>query len=878
MGAVSRGICAGGKAQVQVLPFNHDTGLWSVEKRADQPMAHEAVTEFWSRSPEEVLSRLGSSPQGLSSGEARARLREEGPNLLEPSRQKGILSLLLNQFRSPIILILAFAASVSFFLHDPTDGIIILSIILVSGLLGFWQEKGAADAVAELLSLVKIKTRVLRDGKPADIDVEELVPGDVVLLSAGSSVPGDCLILESTDLFVDEAVLTGETFPVEKAAGVMPAGTPLKDRKNSLFMGTHVISGEARAVVVLTGRDTEFGKISDRLRLKPAETEFERGVRHFGYLLMEATLVLVLFIFAVNVAFHRPILDSLLFSLALAVGLTPQLLPAIISVNLSHGARRMARSKVIVKVLASIENFGSMNVLCSDKTGTLTQGEVHLASALGPDGLDSPRVMQLGCLNAALETGFSNPIDEALRRECALDVGEFRKLGEIPYDFVRKRLTVLVAGKEGALMVTKGALDKVLEVCTQAEVSEGKTVSLDSVAADIERIFREESGRGFRVLGVAYRHLEGKDSLTREDERDMVFAGLLTFFDPPKPGVRETVHRLEQLGVRIKVITGDNRLVAKRTAEEIGLQDTALLTGSEISSMSEEALLKRVQEVGIFAEIEPNQKERIIQALKKAGSVVGFMGDGINDAPALHAADVGISVEDAVDVAKEAAQIVLLEKDLDVLVQGVVEGRKTFNNTLKYVFMATSANFGNMFSMAGASLFLPFLPMLPGQILLTNLLTDFPEMGIATDEVDQELVERPRRWDIKFIRRFMLVFGPLSSIFDYLTFGVLLWLLHADVRQFRTGWFVESVVSAALIVLVVRTRKPFFRSRPGKFLAVATFLVIMASLSLPFFPLGEVFGFQRLPLTFFPVLLLIVCLYVLGAEATKRIFYGRHPW
>jgi Mg2+-importing ATPase len=838
-------------------------------------MIDESLAEFWSLSPEEALSRLDSSPAGLSSGEARSRLKRYGANLLKPERKKGALSLLANQFRSPIILILAFAASVSFFLHDPTDGIIILSIILVSGMLGFWQEKGAADAVAGLLSLVKVKASVLRDGNPEEIDVEELVPGDVVLLSAGSSIPADCLLLESTDLFVDEAVLTGETFPVEKKPGTALADTPLPGRENALFMGTHVISGQARAVVILTGRDTEFGKISDRLQLKPAETEFERGVRRFGYLLMEVTLVLVLFIFAVNVAFHRPILDSLLFSLALAVGLTPQLLPAIISVNLSHGARRMARSKVIVKVLASIENFGSMNVLCSDKTGTLTRGEVNLSSTLDPRGEASMKVMRLGCLNAALETGFSNPIDEALRRECALDPDEFRKLDEIPYDFVRKRLTVLVSAREGNLMVTKGALDKVLEVCTQAEVAEGKLVSLDSVAGDIDRVFREQSARGLRVLGVAYRPLDGRDSISREDEREMVFSGMLTFFDPPKPGVPETVQRLENLGVKLKVITGDNRLAAGRLAEEVGLQRPVLLAGPEMRHMSDEALLSRVREVDVFAEIEPNQKERIILALKKAGNVVGFMGDGINDAPALHAADVGISVDGAVDVAKEAAQIVLLERDLDVLVQGVTEGRKTFNNTLKYVFMATSANFGNMFSMAGASLFLSFLPMLPGQILLTNLLTDFPEMGIATDNVDEELVERPRRWDIRFIRRFMMVFGPLSSLFDFLTFGALLFLLHADAREFRTGWFMESVVSASLIVLVVRTRKPFFRSRPGKFLAVATLAVVLAALSLPFFPLGEVFGFRKLPLTFFPVLALIVCLYVLAAEATKRAFYRR---
>lgn len=838
-------------------------------------MAVQDLREYWSLSPQEVLRRLDSSPQGLGAEEALRRMKEKEGGLLKPERGRGTLALLVNQFRSPIILILAFAASVSFFLHDPTDGIIILSIILVSGMLGFWQEKGAADAVAGLLSLVKVRARVLRDGEPVEIDVQGLVPGDVILLAAGSSIPADCLLLESTDLFVDEAILTGETFPVEKTAGEVPADTAISGRHNVLYMGTHVVSGQGKALVVQTGRDTELGKISDRLKLKPAETEFERGVRRFGYLLMEVTLLLVLFIFAVNVSFHRPILDSLLFSLALAVGLTPQLLPAIISVNLSHGARRMARKKVIVKVLSSMENFGSMNVLCSDKTGTLTQGKVDLESAIRADGREDVKVKYLACLNAAFETGFPNPIDEALRRQCDFDLNDVRKLDEIPYDFVRKRLSVLVKAGDDALMITKGALDKVLEICTYTENSDGESKNLEETLDAIERLYQEKSRQGFRVLGVAYRKMREKRAIKPHDERGMTFVGLLVFHDPPKPQVEGTVRRLRELGIRLKVITGDNRLAAGKLGEEVGFSEPGLLTGSELHGMSDEALIGRVGEIDIFAEIEPNQKERIILALKKAGNVVGFLGDGINDAPALHAADVGISVEGAVDVAKEAAHIVLLERDLEVLVQGVIEGRKTFNNTLKYVFMATSANFGNMFSMAGASLFLPFLPMLPGQILLTNLLTDFPEMGIATDNVDEEQTAKPRRWDIRFIRRFMLVFGPLSSLFDLLTFVALLLLLRADVSQSRTGWFMESVVSASLIVLVIRTRKPFFRSRPGKFLAVATLLVVLVTLSLPFIPLGEVFGFRRLPLVFFPVLLGIVFLYVLCAEVTKRIFYRR---
>jgi len=830
---------------------------------------------FWSLSADELLGRLGAAPQGLTAAQARERLAAAASRALKPRKRSSTPALLQSQFRSPLVLILLFAAALSFFLRDRPDAVIILAIVVASGLLGFWQERGAADAVERLLAMVQVKVRLLRDGREVEIPSDEVVPGDVVLVSAGAGIPGDCALLESKDLFVDEAALTGETYPVEKTVTSLPADTPLHQRVNVLFMGTHVVSGTAKAVVVGVGRDTEFGRVSERLRLKPTETEFERGVKRFGYLLMEVTLVLVIAIFAINVYFARPVLDSFLFSLALAVGLTPQLLPAIITINLAHGARSMAANKVIVKRLASIENLGSMDVLCSDKTGTLTGGEARVQAALDVEGKDSEKVLLYAAINACYETGFANPIDEAIRAYCKLDLSRYRKLDEVPYDFIRKRLTVLVSGETGNLMVTKGAVQNVVAVCSSAETADGKTIAMAAAREGIAERFEALSREGFRTLGVACRNVGSEATIAREHEAEMTFLGFLVLSDPPKAGVAETVQGLCDLGIALKMITGDSRLVADHVGKQVGLSGRPVFTGADLHAMSDEALLRRVNEADVFAEVEPNQKERIILALRKSGHVVGYLGDGINDASALHAADVGISVEGAVDVAKEAATIVLLEKDLGVLGQGVRDGRRTFANTLKYVFMATSANFGNMFSMAGASLFLSFLPLLPKQILLTNLMTDFPEMTIATDSVDAELVQKPRRWDIGFIRRFMLTFGSLSSVFDVLTFGVLLLVLHAPVRLFRTGWFVESVVSASLIVLVLRSRRPFFRSRPGRYLVIATLAVVAATLALPFSPLAGLFGFAPLPALLLVAIGVITAVYMLAAELAKHWFYNR---
>ncbi|ASU31972.1 magnesium-translocating P-type ATPase [Mucilaginibacter xinganensis] len=834
---------------------------------------NQSLASFWNFSVNEVLAKLSCTGNGLSSSNAALRLKTYGHNILKDNKNKSALLLFLFQFKSPVTLLLIIASLLSAGLGDIPDTAIILTIVLVSSILSFLQERGAANAVSGLLKMVQLHCTVLRDGKKAEIPVDNVVPGDIVFLTAGDIIPGDSLIIESVALYIDEAAFTGETYPVEKSAAVLPADLPLSKRTNSLFMGSHVVSGTTKILVVNTGKNTAFGQISASLQLRAPETDFERGVRRFGYMLMEITLLLVIIIFAINVLLHKPVLDSFLFSLALAVGLTPQLLPAIISVNLSTGARRMAQKQVIVKRLSSIENIGSMNILCSDKTGTITEGKVKLKGALDIDGNESKKVLEYAWLNASMQQGFHNPIDEAICAVQHSDTGKQTLKFEIPYDFIRKRLTVQISDGSGDVAITKGALTNVLAICTRVELADGKVVSLDGKKAGILKQYELLSNAGLRTLGIAYKAAGTGKQFMRDDEKEMIFLGFVTFFDPPKADVKVIIDKLRGLGVALKIITGDNALVAKSLALQIGVKSPKILTGAKMQVMSSAALMHKALTTDIFAEVEPNQKERIINILKKAGNVVGFMGDGINDAPALHTADVGISVDTAVDVAKEAADIVLLNRGLDVLYDGIIEGRKTFTNTMKYIFMATSANFGNMFSMAGASLFLPFLPLLPKQILLTNLLTDFPEMAIATDRVDAINIQSPQRWDLGFIRRFMITFGLLSSVFDYLTFGILLLVMHSTEKVFQTGWFIESVISATLIVLVVRTRLPFLKSLPGKYLAIATVIILVSVVILPLTPMAAWFGFVRIPTAYYGWMLLVIAAYLLAAETIKRRFY-----
>lgn len=823
---------------------------------------------YWTCSTDQLLTQLSTGHGGLTQQEAQARLDKEGTNNLDHKTDAGKLLLLLRQFKSPITILLIASALLSYFLGERTDAMIILAIVAVSALLGFYQEAGAAGALSRLLQLVQVTTTALRDGDEKSIPVNQIVPGDIISLRAGNAIPGDCRLLGSKDLLANESTLTGETFPAEKCCGSVAAQTPIAERSNVLFMGTHVISGTATALVVHTGTKTEFGAISARLRHLQPETEFTRGIRRLGYLLMEVTLLLVLVIFCINVLLHKPVLDSFLFSLAIAVGLTPQLLPAIISINLSKGAAAMAAKKVIVKRLEAIENLGSMDVFCTDKTGTITTGTITLARAISPVGIESPEVFRLAFINAGLEKSFVNPIDAAITRYGQSDISAVAKLDELPYDFTRKRLSVLVTEAGNSTLITKGAFDNILAVCTSACTVE------DNWRQQLHDQYLRLSNEGYRVLAIATKPIPSQQhEIALADEQDMTFSGLLVFTDPLKPGIADTLRELQDLGITLKLITGDNELVAAHISRQLNLPAEAILTGVDIHSMSVEALSRVAEKTSVFAAVEPNQKEKILLALKRAGHVVGYMGDGINDAPALHAADAGISVDGAADVARSAADIVLLDNDLRVLADGIREGRKTFANTLKYIFMATSANFGNMFSMAGASLFLPFLPLLPKQVLLTNLLTDIPEMAIATDAVDDILVQQPRRIDLHFIRRFMIVFGLISSIFDYATFAILLYWLKAGQAEFRTGWFLESVVSASLIVLVVRTSQAFFRNRPGRWLLAATIAVVVFTALLPLTPLAIPLGFVKLPPRLYVAIVVIVILYMITAETAKRLFY-----
>jgi P-type Mg2+ transporter len=840
---------------------------------------------FWSLKQDEILKSLGTSDKGLSSPEAQNRFKTYGPNSLASREKTMMITLLFRQFTTPIVLILIGADILSFFLGDPTDAIIILVVILVSGLLGFFQEKGAYNAVTKLKQLIRSNNNVMRDGAEVSIPSEEIVPGDIVILNAGDRIPGDSYILESTNLFVGEAALTGESYPIEKNPGVVAPDAVISQRTNCLFMGTNVFSGMAKALIVHTAKETEFGKISQSLNVRPAENEFAAGIRKFGYLLAQITGILVLLIFLFNILFNYPhesgnfhkfVLETFLFALALAVGLTPQLLPAIISINLARGTRKMAEKKVIVKRLESIENFGSMNVFCSDKTGTLTEGIISLHNCIDFNGKDDARVSKYAYLNSMLETGFSNPIDESLKvLKGIADVSLFPKTGEIPYDFTRKRLSIAVIENGAQCLITKGALNKILEICSTATDGDGQQVPVNSVKEKIDALYQEYSGQGLRILGIAIKNIPAGQKITEADESGMTFLGILSFEDLLKEGIGETIKQLHGLGIKLKIITGDNHLIAANIGQKLGLDPKAMITGPQMQGMRDEALVHMVNKTVIFAEIEPNQKERILIACKKAGNVVGYMGDGINDAAALHAADVGISVNDGVDVAKDAADIVLMEKDLRVLIDGVTEGRTTFANTLKYIFMATSANFGNMFSMAGASLFLNYLPLLPKQILLTNLLTDLPEMTIATDSVDDDWIRQPRRWNLGFIKRFMVVFGLISSVFDYLTFFVLLKVLHSNMDQFRTGWFLESVISASAVVLIIRTRNSVFKSRPGKYLLMGTLVMIAVTVCLPYVPFADLFGFKRLPFIFFVAMIGMVILYAFTAEIAKKIFYRK---
>jgi len=828
------------------------------------------ITDFWQYPSDAIIRLTGTSDAaGLSKSTARQRKSFYHKKKHHKPEIWSYTLLFFRQFNSPLVLLLVFAGLLSFSFGETKDGIILLTILLLTSLVGFAQEFRANRAVKRLQSSLRLKTTVIRAGVSHQIPFDELVPGDLLDLKAGDIIPADSYLLEEKDVHVNEAALTGESFAREKNVGSLPLETALADRTNCLFAGTSVLSGRAKAVVVLPADKSLMGTMSAHLAQMEPESAFQKGVRSFGYLLMKMTFILSTGILLFSLFGGKPLFSSLLFAIALAVGLTPELLPAILITNLSLGALLMAKKKVLVKKLAAIQDLGAISILCSDKTGTLTTGEVQLAASLRWDGTPSLLVKQLACWNAFFESGFSNPIDEALRKETKNLAEGVRKLDEVPYDFTRKRLSLLVESPEKKVkMVTKGSYDTILNVCTMVnqEPIEDRRKALDI-------LYSEYCSNGYRVLAVASKEMQDNATIHQEDESNMTFEGFLLLEDPPKEEVADRIQELEALGVQLKIITGDNRLAALHLASQIGINAENILTGGEIHQLEEAALQLKARTTQLFAEIEPFQKERIIKALQRDGTVVGYLGDGINDASALKAADVGISVDSAVDIAKESADIVLLEKDLKVLCTGILDGRRTHANTLKYIFITTSANFGNMFSLAGISGFLSWLPLLPKQILALNFLSDLPALTISTDRVDEQQLQQPQKWDIQLIKRFMVLFGIQSSLFDFLTFALLLWYFKVTETSFQTSWFLESVLTEILVLLILRTRGSIFKSLPSTALLVTCLLTLVTAIALPFLSLGSVIGLQPLPLPLLFSMTGIALFYGILLETTKKRFF-----
>ena len=836
---------------------------------------------FWQTPLDELERQLGASSNGLSSTEAATRLLRYGANTLDSRQNYSFLLKVLSRFRNPLVLILLVAAVISGLTGDVASLGIISTMVLLSVLLDSVQEYRAEQAAEQLKVSVALKEQVLRDGREITIRADQLVPGDVVLLAAGDLVPADGRLLEARDFFVNEGLLTGESYPTEKrVAAEGTANVDVAQAEDAAFMGTSVVSGSAKLLLCATGNATQLGEISATLRHTPPPAALERGVYEFGLLIVRLTILLVLFVLLVNTFFHRPLLESFLFALALAVGLTPELLPMIVSVTLARGAMRMAKQKVIVKRLAAIHDLGSMDVLCTDKTGTLTEAKIALIRHVTLSGTDSERVLELAWLNSHFETGLRSPLDTAILEHGSRNPAGWTKIDEVPFDFERRRVSVLLEREGRRILVVKGAPEDLLKLSSRYELSgERDTQPFDAAAlARAQTQFQTLCTEGFRVLGIAWREEPASQAhVVVSDEHDFVFAGYAAFLDPPKASAGAAIAALERSGVGIKIITGDNERVTQYVCAQLDIPIEGLLTGTELAALSEEALSARIEGTNLFCRVNPSQKNRIILALKRRGHVVGYLGDGINDAPSLHTADVGISVDGAVDVAKDAADIILLEHDLEVVERGVREGRRTFGNIMKYIMMGTSSNFGNMFSMAGASLILPFLPMLPIQVLLNNFLYDLSEVPIPMDEVDDELLAQPRHWDIKFIRNFMLVLGSVSSIFDFLTFGLLLWVFNATEALFQTGWFMELLATQVLVIFIIRTRGSPLRSRPNPVLAGTSLAVAAVGILLPYTAIGRWFGFVPLPLTFLAALGAMVVCYLVLAEGVKRWFYHRFP-
>lgn len=836
-------------------------------------MESPSSNNFWQFDAAYWIQQLKTSENGLSDSMAKKILPQSNQHPKTTSGFKKDILLFIGQFKSPLMLLLIGAVILSAFLGDTSDVFIILFIVISTGLMSFLQERNASKVVEKLQSMISLKCDVIRDGVSKEIPATEVVPGDIILLNAGDMIPADCLLLESVELNVNEASLTGESYPVRKEVGILEEHTELVKRTNCLWEGTNVVSGNAKALVITTGAATIFGAIAQSASTV-VETTFEKGIKDFGFFLMKITLVLSFFILMVNLLNHKSVIESALFALALAVGMAPELLPAITTIAMSAGAKRMLAKKVIVKKLASIQNLGEINLLCTDKTGTITEGAIKVTKIVDGFNAESSWVKELAYWNAYFESGYANPIDDALKSMPIVSELKPQKIGEVPYDFIRKRLSIAIQTNDDKQIICKGAFAQIIGICTQVQLSNGTLEDIAKHKSSIEANYTQFGKDGLRAIAVCYRK-NSNGQLTKEEEKNMVFAGFVLLEDPVKNGIIETIDQLQNLHINLKIITGDNKNVAQSIAYQIGIKKPVVMTGEQLLNTSPEALKLLVKKTHIFAEVEPQQKERIIQALRKSYTVA-YMGDGINDVSAINAADVGISVSNAVDVAREAADFVLLEKDLTVLVDGILEGRKTFANTLKYIFINTGSTFGNMFSVAIASLLLPFLPMLPKQILLTNFITDFPYLMVASDNVDEEQLDKPGKWNIKFIRNYMIVFGIHSSFFDVITFLTLLYVLKVKETAFQTGWFVESILTELFILFIIRTHKNFFKSKPGKYLFLLSVLGLILTLGLPYSFLASEIGITPIPLYNLGILLTIVLLYVVTADILKVWFFKKY--
>ena len=831
--------------------------------------------EYLASSPEEILKNLGTFLKGLPESEVQRRLEEYGHN--EPARKKKrtIIVQILSKFVNPLVIVLIIIAAFSLFFGEKISALLVSLMAVMSVFLSFIQEHRAGKEAEKLSEMVRATATVYRNGRPREIKIREIVPGDVVDLSAGDMIPADLRIISCKDLFINQASLTGESFPIEKVSSpAQPKSNTFSEFSNIAFMGSSVVSGTALGVVIKTGISTRFGEISRRLVTMRTETGFEKGVRGFTWLMLRTMFFMVLFIFAINALRRGRFIESMLFSLSVAVGLTPEMLPMLVAINLSKGAIAMSKKQVIIKRLNSIQNLGAMDVLCTDKTGTLTLDRIVLEKHCDVIRREDEDVLRHAYLNSFYQTGLKNLLDRAILKYAKLPVKQFKKVDEIPFDFSRRIMSVVVAVDGKDKLISKGAPEEIFNRCTRYEL-DGELLNMEElILTDLKEEYDSLSAEGFRVLAIAYKDIEvKKEAYSRDDEKDLVLKGYVAFLDPPKFTAKETIRALKKLGVELKVLTGDNELVTKKICSDVGLDVANLVTGDRLDNLSDSQMQELVTTTTVFARLAPLQKERIINALRANKRIVGYLGDGINDAPALKASDVGISVNNSVDIAKESADIILLKKSLMVLADGVIEGRKTFGNIVKYVKMGSSSNFGNMFSMTGGSLFLPFLPMLPIQILLNNFLYDLSQVAISTDNVDKDYLLKPRPWNVGAIKKFMGIIGPISSIFDFLTYGVMLFIFHAQAALFHTGWFIESLCTQTLVIHVIRTGKvPFLESRPSRFLILTSILIVAIGIAIPLSPAARFFGFVAPPPSYFAILFLIIITYLFLVQGVKTWF------